>query len=277
MIAKMGALAALILMSIASMVSAQEETGSGSTGRFAIKELMPVVDPEMADVLQVYICADERVHRSHLVPSGKGGITNTRVAVRSEKEGSPWVILSDEEPAYRIYSIITRGDIIPILSWAGAEHILLGTLSFGKFTFDSDPTFPLHFKLVQGLGYVYLCGRGTVTTPEGKRHRLGYADKVSDLIPALAAKDQLSREASSEALGWLVKTKSEIDKAVPALIKALKDDTMEVRRNAVAALGRIRDLRAREALIAVLQDEDEWVREVVADAIKKLGTRGLES
>ncbi|MBW2172183.1 MAG: HEAT repeat domain-containing protein, partial [Deltaproteobacteria bacterium] len=78
------------------------------------------------------------------------------------------------------------------------------------------------------------------------------------------------REASTEALGWLARTESERDEAVPPLIKALKDDAVEVRRNAAAALGRIGDPRAREGIQAALQDKDEWVREVVADALKKL-------
>lgn len=247
-----------------------KETGPVWRGRFALKELMPVVDPEMVRVRQVYMGTDPRIHRSQMEPSLKGGITKTRVAVRSEKEDSEWLILIDQEPAYRMFQVIRWLEVVRALSWAGAEHILLGTVSFGGFTFDSDPSFPLHFKLVQDVGYVYLCGRGTVTTPEGQEYSLGEVQKISDLILDLAAEDQLTREAASEALGWLAKTESEIDKAVPALIKALKDDAMEVRRNTAAALGRIGDVRAREALKAALEDEDEWVREVVAGALKEL-------
>jgi HEAT repeat protein len=162
------------------------------------------------------------------------------------------------------------------LSWAGAEHIILDTLSLDDFAFESDPIFPLHFKLVEKVGYVYLCGRGTVTTPEGQKHRLGYLYDVEDLIGALAAKDQMAREASAEGLGWLAKTKNEIDKAVPVLITALKDHAMEVRRNAASSLGKIGDLRARDALKAALEDENEWVREVAADALKKLQDKGTE-
>jgi hypothetical protein len=247
-----------------------KETGPVWRGRFALKELMPVVDPEMVRVRQVYMGTAPRIHRSQMEPSLKGGITKTRVAVRSEKEDSEWLILIDQEPAYRMFQVIRWLEVVRALSWAGAEHILLGTVSFGGFTFDSDPSFPLHFKLVQDVGYVYLCDRGTVTTPEGQEYSLGEVQKISDLILDLAAEDQLTREAASEALGWLAKTEGEIDKAVPALIKALKDDAMEVRRNTAEALGRIGDVRAREALKAALQDEDEWVREVAAGALKEL-------
>ena len=82
--------------------------------------------------------------------------------------------------------------------------------------------------------------------------------------------DQLTREGASEALGWLAKTQAEKDKAVPALVKALKDEAMEVRRNAASSLGKIGDLRAQEELRAALQDKDEWVQDVVADALKKI-------
>jgi hypothetical protein len=246
------------------------ETKAEWRGRFVLKELMPVVDPEMVDARLVYMGIDPRIHRSQMEPSLKGGITKTRVAVRSENDDSERLILVDKEPAHKMFQVIKWLEVVRALSWAGAEHILLGTVSFGGFTFDSDPSFPLHFKLVQDVGYVHLCGRGTVTTPEGRKYSLGEVQSISDLVLDLAAEDQLTREASAEALGWLAKTEGEIDVAVPALIKALKDDAMEVRRNAAEALGRMGDVRAREGLKAALEDEDEWVREVVADALKKL-------
>ena len=239
-------------------------------GRFTLKELMPVVSPEMVRAKQAYMCADPRIHRSRMEPSSKGGITKTRVAVRSEKEDSEWLILIDREPAYRMFQVIRWLEIVQALSWAGAEHILLGTVSFAGFTFDSDPSFPLHFKLVQDVGYVHLCGRGTVTAPEGWKYSLEQVREISDFVRDLSAEDQLAREAAAEALGWLAKTKSEIDKAVPALVDALKDDAMEVRRNAAASLGKIGDIRAQEGLRAALQDKDEWVSEVVVDALKKV-------
>lgn len=272
-----GILVMFIAIGIANISFAENESASELTGRFAIKEFMPVVDPEMLDSLQVYICIERRIHRSHMLPSGEGGITKTRLAVRPQKKGSAWLMISAVDPAYRLYQVITRGYILPTLSWAGAEHIILGTLTLGGFVFDSDPIFPLHFKLLEKVGYVYVCGRGTVTTPDGQKHRLGYLYGVEDLIAGLAAKGQMVREASAEGLGWLAKTNREVDKAVPVLIKALKDHAMEVRRNAASSLGKIGDLRARDALKAALQDEDGWVREVAADALKRLEDKGIES
>jgi hypothetical protein len=264
----------LILVGMAGTTVAEDATDQGWTPDLVIKELMPVVDPEMLDVRQMFIGVDTQIRSTQLAPSPKGGITNTRVAILGEQPGSTSLTLVAHEPQYRMYQILARGytipEFIPTLSWAGAEHILLGTVSFKGFTFESDATFPLHFKLVQARGYVYLCGRGTVTTPEGKTLSLGGTREVSDFISDLQAPQQLAREAATEALGWLVDTEEERDAAVPALMEALKDEALEVRRNAAAALGRIGDPRAREGLEAALQDQDRWVRDVVADALKKL-------
>ena len=205
------------------------------------------------------------------IPENSVGITKTRVAVRSDKEGSEWLTLIDQEADYRMFQVIRWLEIARALSWVGAEHILLGKVSFGGITFESDETFPLHFKLVQDVGYVHLSGRGTVTAPEGRTYSLGQDRYFSDFLKDLTAKDQLTREAAAEALGWVTKTKSERDKAVPTLVNALKDDAMEVRRNAAASLGKIGDSRASEGLRAALYKAvDEWVREVIEDALKKL-------
>ena len=235
---------------------------------------MPIVDPEMLHIRQMFVCVQMPVRTSELVPSVPGGITKTRVAVRQREEGSSWVTLTGTAPAYRIYQFFRPGYRIPAftpaLSWAGAEHILLDTVTLEGFIFESDPSFPLHFKLVQNKGYVYLCGRGTVTTPQGKKHSLGGSQGIGDFVRDLQTQGQLGREAAAEALGWLAKAENERDEAVPALVKALKDGAMEVRRNAAAALGRIGDPRAREGLQAALEDPDEWVREVVVDASRRL-------
>jgi hypothetical protein len=259
--------------SASSGIAAEELkiTGRSWQGRFVLKEFMPVVNPDLLGLKQIYMCADQRIHRSEMEPPPEGGVTKTRVAVRAEKAGSDWLILSDREPEYRMFQVIRWLQIVRAVSWAGAEHVLLGTVSFGGVTFESDPAFPLHFKLIEDVGYVHVCGRGPVTTPEGRTYPLGQEKALSQFLEDLTARDQLAQEAASEALGWLARTRSEIDKALPALVSALKNDAMEVRRNAAASLRRIGDERAVEGLRAALQDEkDEWVRDVMTDALKKL-------
>lgn len=268
------------LVSTAGMVFARQPADEGWTPGLVIKELMPIVDPQMAHVRQMFIGVDTQIRSAELVPTTKGGITRTRVAVLGDKANPASLTLVAHDPEYRVYQVFSRSRIVPefvpTLSWAGAEHILLGTITLKGFTFESDPSFPLHFKLVQNKGYVYLCGRGTVTTPQGKNLSLGESQGIGDFVRNLQTQDQLGREAAAEALGWLARAENERDEAVPALVEALKDDAMEVRRNAAAALGRIGDPRAREGLQGIVEDPDEWVRQVVADAIKKLGARGSE-
>jgi len=59
--------------------------------------------------------------------------------------------------------------------------------------------------------------------------------------------------------------------AVPALIRALRDEDREVRLAATATLGRLGDLRAVDPLIGVLKDEDGAVRLTAV-----LGLRSLQ-
>lgn len=69
-----------------------------------------------------------------------------------------------------------------------------------------------------------------------------------------------------------------------ALLRALGDEDMEVRRASADAFGRLRDGGAIDALIAALDDPEPWVREQVVRALGAIGQkraipalRGLES
>ena len=167
-----------------------------------------------------------------------------------------------------------RHIMLPLWFGHGIEHVIRGKLTLLGHTFKSDSAYPLTFKLLKGRGYVYLCGRGTVTTPDGKTHRLGYEDTVDTWLPRLKSEDLLDREGAAQALGYLANTE-EKDKAVPALIETLKDDAMEVRRNAAEALGRLRDERATEALLPLLKDSEAewWVADVAAESLCRIGKK----
>lgn len=165
--------------------------------------------------------------------------------------------------------------VSPLWLGHGVEHVIRGKLTLVGHTFESDQAYPLTFKLIKERGYVYLCGRGTVTTPDGKTHSLDYDDTVDTWLPYLKSEDLLDRESAAQALGWLAKTKKEKDKAVPALIEVLNDKTMEVRRNAAEALGRLRDELATEALVPLLKDREAewWVADVAAESLCRIGKK----
>jgi HEAT repeat protein len=122
---------------------------------------------------------------------------------------------------------------------------------------------------------------------------------VEPLIAALKDKDKGVRRKAAEALGKLQGVQ-----AVEPLIAALKDEhelvrqvalralgqiwqlprlaelgssSRSMRREAVEALGKLRDARAVEPLIVALEDDDWWVRSGAARALRKLGdTRAVE-
>jgi HEAT repeat protein len=60
-------------------------------------------------------------------------------------------------------------------------------------------------------------------------------------------------------------------KAVPPLLAALQGEAREGRREAARALGKIRDPGAIEALLPLLQDPDEGVRNEALLALGRMG------
>ena len=66
--------------------------------------------------------------------------------------------------------------------------------------------------------------------------------------------------------------------AVPVLIAALTDREEFVRKQAILALGAIKDPEAVDPLIALLHDQDWWMRLTAAAALEKVGdVRGREA
>jgi HEAT repeat protein len=165
----------------------------------------------------------------------------------------------------------------PIWAYAGAEHLYDGKLVNYERQFDSDPTYPLAFKLVKDIGYVYLYGRGTVTTQDGQSVSLGANDSVETWLPKLSSTVQLQREAATQALGWLAKSEAEKEKAVTALLQALNDPAMPVRRDAAEALGKLGMAQAATPLFERLADPDGWVADVAAEALQTGLATGLSA
>jgi hypothetical protein len=145
------------------------------------------------------------------------------------------------------------------------------------WTFDSDPAYPLVLKSALD-GWVVLCGRGRITlaASPGQVFIAGSDDTVAAWLPLLKRDDQLLREGAAQALGYLAGTTDDTEKAVPALMDALKDSAWEVRRNAAEALGRIGDPRATEALARLTDpanEKDDWVRDVAEESVGLIGVK----
>jgi HEAT repeat protein len=94
---------------------------------------------------------------------------------------------------------------------------------------------------------------------------------VPALIEALKNKDLLVILLAARALGEIG---PKAEKAVPALIETLKDKDLNVRGSAVRALGKIgpKAEKAVPALIEVFMDKDEEenVRKAAQEALKKI-------
>lgn len=89
---------------------------------------------------------------------------------------------------------------------------------------------------------------------------------VEPLIITLKDENPFVRRNAVYALGEIKDVR-----AVNPLIDALKDNDLIVRRNAAKALGKIRDTSAVEPLTAALNDECPVVRRSAATALKEMG------
>jgi HEAT repeat protein len=96
-------------------------------------------------------------------------------------------------------------------------------------------------------------------------------ERVLEPLIAQLRSDEFSQDAT-EALVELGKP------AVPKLVAALKDKDEGIRKQAVIALGRLKDPDAIDPLIEMLKDKDWFVRLTAAAALEKIGDdRGREA
>ena len=96
-------------------------------------------------------------------------------------------------------------------------------------------------------------------------------ERVLDPLKSMLHNDEFKDDAT-RALVELGKP------AVPVLIAALSDKEEFVRKQAILALGAIKDPEAVDPLIALLHDQDWWMRLTAAAALEKVGdVRGREA
>lgn len=86
------------------------------------------------------------------------------------------------------------------------------------------------------------------------------------LLAGLDAEDSRLRSAAAQILG-----QAQVEIAIPALLKAASDTDPQVRWSAVISLGRMSTLESREALQALLNDEDGTVSYYARWALDRLG------
>ena len=95
---------------------------------------------------------------------------------------------------------------------------------------------------------------------------LGSAGSVAILVEALRERDGSVRAKAARALGGIGPAARE---AIPVLLDALHDREAHVRWDAARALGQI-GAAAAEGLAAAVNDKDPVVRQIAADALKRI-------
>ncbi|GAB4505354.1 MAG: hypothetical protein Fur0043_23490 [Anaerolineales bacterium] len=116
-------------------------------------------------------------------------------------------------------------------------------------------------QLIAALSNSSLVVRRAAAETLGK---LGDSRAIEPLIAALKDSEWSVRKAAAESLEQIGDVR-----AVEPLIALLKDD--KVCYAAARALKRIGDARAVQPLTTMLKDRYEWVREIAADALDRLG------
>ena len=105
------------------------------------------------------------------------------------------------------------------------------------------------------------------------RSQRDWTKKINELIEALENVGT-GRWNAADELGEIAEANpgnAEVMKAVPMLVKALKDNDADVRYSAAQALGAIGDARVLPDLKRVSEsDQDDIVRESASEAINKI-------
>ena len=201
---------------------------------------------------------------------GGGSSGAGRWIVKEGKFDTPSAAYYSKDRGPAMFMGTLPDDFEETLQWSpNTSHILIGKNVLKGVTFDSDPNYPLTFRLFVVKGYIYVCGRGTVTTKNGKSYRLGFTDTVDMWLPLLHSDDKLLAEASAQALGYLAINPELKEKVIPDLVTAAKSQQFGVYWNACEALGRLGDARALPVL-EELKLKKGYIGRLADESIKKI-------
>ena len=127
----------------------------------------------------------------------------------------------------------------------------------------------VHLNFEYALFFIF-CPLWHALIENGARSQLGEigSEKAVDaLLQALKDKDSYVGFIAAHALGNIGS-----EKAVDALLQALKDEDSYLKRIAAEALGKIGSEKAVDVLLQALKDEDLYVKRIVGEVLGKIGS-----
>lgn len=187
---------------------------------------------------------------------------NRLIAELQDKQGLP----SDRAQAARELGLKRSPRAIKALIDAFQDETPVQTMASAALAKMGEPAFQ---PLAEALRYGNVKARKSAIYAL-KEMKPPPVEAALFFIAALEDENPYVREVAADALG---SRSAQSDELVPALIKALGDEVEEVRENAARSLGE-RGVEATEAiplLESLAQDDpDELIREVAAEAVRKI-------
>jgi hypothetical protein len=252
--------------------NSHEKAESTSTEPFVIDDLVPEVCMENSTKTRVFVVKGEdgklRARGEWPTHRVESIVMGMRITIGEGEDGSPPVSFFNDPPQkleMPAPSHAFTGGMLSPEWFNGAVHIFTGSATINRLEFQGERDYPLTFKVVKGLGYVHLCGTGTITRRGQQPKQLGDKDTIPHWLKVSTSEDALTREGCAQALGYLALKASPEEKgqAKKILTVLLSDNSYEVRRNAIEAIVRIGAAAEFSAVLneMAVKDKDEWVKD----------------
>lgn len=160
------------------------------------------------------------------------------------------IVFGVDDGFYGTYVDYDDGGLLRGVFAVGAQYVITGdVMGFFGYRLSSDTMFPLTLQ-AEKEGLRYVCGKGSITGPDGVKHEFG-SDGVLKWKEKLQKGDVFQRRAAAQALGWIGG-----EDRRDLLLTALKDEDDVVKCLVVESLMRIGDPGTVEALKTCLEDSE---------------------